>query len=276
MAQIISEIGSNWYCGNGIRSFRRALDLIHASHDAGADAIKFQLFRANSLVRDQSAREGLHRHELPMEWIGNLRDRTTSLGMDFLCTPFDVDAVGFLDPYVPAWKIASWDITYLPLLEKIADSIKPVLLSTGAATKEEIHQALNILGKNNKHITLLHCVSGYPTPPQEAKLDKLKMLNDTFGHRILGVGFSSHITDPIITASSIFYGASVIEVHFDLGDGKGVEAGHSYTPESLAELRRYADLFEQARRYEGDFSEDDCFARTNYRRDPSDWLRPVL
>ena len=274
--EFVAEIGSNWYTGDSGGGLDRAKELINSAASHGADAVKFQLFRADKLNRDGG--EAIKGMELPVSWVEELFDHASSRNVEFLCTPFYVEAVRILNPYVKRWKVASWDLTYAPLLDEISKTGKPVILSTGAATTDEIESAVIDHLRPRKEqlcndITLLHCTGGYPTQPQDMMLVRIGELGAEFfpSH----VGLSSHCTDIAVTASSVLYNAELIEVHYDLEDKKGVESGHSYTPSQFAKLVVLANKLRAAQDCDCVMTLSDKVARNMYRRDPSDWLRPV-
>lgn len=270
--EVIAEIGSNWRVSDDAgENLGRTLKLIDAAASCGVNTVKFQLFRADKLYRDQSRVEQLKPYELPVEWLPEIVGRCNENEVEFLCTPFYLDAVDILGEFVKRWKVASPDIVYDPLLDKISNDVKPVLLSTGFSHVKEIRNALDILEPLD--VTLLHCTGGYPTPVCDMNLRRLLDLGEHFfPHR---VGFSSHTPVPYLVASSVLYGAEVIEVHFDLDDGLGIETKHSFNPKQLEELVKMARQFEEAKSCGCDMSLDDTVQRTQARRDPSDWLRTV-
>ena len=210
---IIAEIGSN-HDGD----FNRAKRLIHLAKEAGADAVKFQSFHADLLCNPLGLKEGrwvkdpsyplLKSLELPLDWLPKLRDAVKDI--DFLSTPFDLaslDALISLD--VPFIKIASGDITYRELLEKAALSGKPIFLSTGHATLDEIERALDWMSRAD--VILLHCVSAYPCPIDRSNVLVIKTLQEHFS---LPVGLSDHSPGHLVPILATALGACVIEKHF--------------------------------------------------------------
>ena len=179
-------------------SKERAMAMVRAAKWAGADAIKFQTFRAdqlNSKTRAQLTHSkdadthGLFKKlELDFDAFRVLHSEANRLGIEFLSTPFDEASADFLEELgVGAFKIASGDITHSPLVKHIARKGKPVLLSTGMSTSEEIEKAIDwIFSRENHQIILLHCVSAYPSKPEELNLKSIEFLRDRFG---LPVGF---------------------------------------------------------------------------------------
>lgn len=285
--RFIAEISSNFYPAQiysreptKTELLIRAIDLIESASGSGATHVKFQLFRAEKLYRSKTKQEELRKLELPISWIPILAQTAKEHGIEFLCTPFYLEAVNELIPYVNEWKIASWDIGFIPLLEKIAQTEMPVILSTGAALDEEIDTAIAIL-KNND-ITLLHCEGGYPTPVSEANLQRIVYLKEKWG---FPVGFSSHVVNPSIVAASVAFGATTIEAHYDFGGyadynssrfGKGVEFRHSLGQDDFRYMVDLAKQIISATGTDGTvhLNENNIFARNNYRRNKKDWLRP--
>lgn len=272
----IAEIGSNWAVGDNPK--KRAIHLIKAAANSGATVVKFQLFKGEWLYRDYEKARAMQLTELPTAWLRELKKCTEELNLEFLVTPFYCGAVDILENLgVNRYKIASWDITHIPLLKKIASTKKPIIMSTGAATLEEIDEALTILRPDVEapdDVILLHCTGGYPTPIEEVNLQKMLDIGGEF--MPLRTGFSCHIIDPVIAASSVFYMGEVIECHLDLEDRIGAETTHSFTPQLFAEMVLLARRMKKAQNCNCEMPFFDFDARQNYRRDPSDWLRPPL
>lgn len=208
---IIAEIGNN-HDGN----LDQALRLIDAAAAAGTDAVKFQTYNPDRLVRpDHELYNFFVRYALPLEWHEQLRNAATSAGMIFLSTPFDVDSADFLVSLgVPALKIASSDLTNLPLLQHCAGRRLPLLISTGMGDFGEIEVALSTARESGcSEIALLHCVSVYPTPPEKTDLKAISALKERYG---LPVGFSDHSLSTTIPVAAVALGACIIEKHFTL------------------------------------------------------------
>ena len=265
MSRIIAEIGSNH-----VGDYERAKALVIAAARAGADIVKFQLFDDNLWRANDPRHNAVKQYHLPYEWISELYRLCDLYNVEFLCTPFSPYAVQFLNVYVKRWKVASGDLTFRPLLEYISATKKPVLLSCGFAYPKEIDEALKILGPRD--ITLLHCSGGYPTKPEDADLTKLNILRKFF----LPIGLSSHVKQWWADLPAIGLGATVFEKHIDLADLSGPEAGHSLTPYEFEQFVVAVKDCEAALTPQGRFSDENLYARINYRRDPGDWLRPRL
>ncbi len=222
---IIAELSANH---NG--SLQTALDTIKVAKEIGVNAIKLQTYRADTITLDSKNPEfmitgglwaGRSLYELyeeaytPWEWHKELFEYARKIGIDIFSSPFDKGAVDFLEQFNPsAYKIASFEITDYELIRYTASKKKPIIMSTGIATIQEIQDAINICKKEgNEDIILLHCVSAYPAPLENANLQTIPNIKETFD---VEVGFSDHtlgITAPIVAST---LGAKVIEKHFIL------------------------------------------------------------
>ncbi len=237
---VIAEIGSNH---DG--SLERALALVDAAAAAGADAVKFQSFRAATLLAPRRPVPGggwrpnegypmLERLEVPVEWHAALRDRARERGALFLSTPFDEERAALLAALgVPAFKLASGDLTHVPLLRRVGGYGRPVLLSTGLATVEEIVAALEAItagaGATARRppVVLLHCVSRYPLRPGDANLRALVALQARFD---CPVGWSDHSPGHTLAVGAVALGACVVEKHFT-DDRRRPGPDHSFAME---------------------------------------------
>lgn len=274
MPEIIAEISSNWRTSdNQDKNLNRALTMIEIAANCGASTVKFQLFKADQLYSSPKKVADLKPYELPEGWLPDLYAACEDNGISFLCTPFYIDAIDELRGFQERWKIASPDIIFVPMLKELAQSSDPILLSTGFSYMQEIQDAIDVLTSvhENREITLLHCTGGYPTPIEEMNMRRLLDLGEHFfPHR---VGFSSHTPVPYLVASSVLYGAEVIEVHFDLEDRKGIETRHSFDPKQLGQLVKMAREFESAKTCGCDMPLSDTVQRKNARRNTETWLR---
>jgi N,N'-diacetyllegionaminate synthase len=219
---VIAEIGINH---NG--SVSQAEKLVDAAAESGADAVKFQSFRVDRLMipswdrhgqqmgGGESAYQMLRRCELSWEDQEKLKRRADECGLMFLSTPFDEESADFLDSLgVPAFKIASADITHVPLLRHVASKGKPILLSTGMSFLSEVADAIwNLRSAGAKEILLMHCVSVYPASPQHMNLRVLQTLQSYFE---LSVGLSDHSEGILLSLVAVALGAVLIEKHFTL------------------------------------------------------------
>lgn len=244
-AYVIAEAGVNH---NG--DLPSALRLVEAAARAGADAVKFQAFRAAALVtadasaaayqRERSGpatqRELLRALELTAEAFASLQQRCREVGIEFLATPFGPDDLRMLvDLGVRAVKIASPDLANEPLLGAAAATGLPLLLSTGAAEPDEIGRAIDVLASRGarERLILLHCVSSYPTREADAHLRRIRTLAACFGRP---TGFSDHTTSVEIGALAVAAGAAVLEKHLTLDRRlPGPDQAFSLEPASFAE-----------------------------------------
>jgi sialic acid synthase SpsE len=247
---IIAEAGSNWRMGTPKRDLEMAQRLIDAAVDAGADAVKFQTYRPETVYVENA---GVSEYMASVGTAENIRDVFADLsmpyvmvpelhaycqrrGIQFLSTPFSEQDFAAVDPYVARHKIASYEITHLRLLELAARSRKPLILSTGAADEDEITWAIDIFRKNGgRELTLMQCTLAYPVPPHDAHLRVLTRLQERFG---LPVGFSDHTRHPIYgPVAAVALGARVIEKHYTLHNQlPGPDHGFAITTFELKEM----------------------------------------
>ncbi|MFB0564467.1 MAG: N-acetylneuraminate synthase family protein, partial [Candidatus Aminicenantaceae bacterium] len=209
-----AEIGNN-HEGD----FELAKQMIHQAAEAGADVVKFQTFRVSDFVTcsERERYNQLAKYEFSYDQFKELYTIATGEGLMFLSTPLDLKSVDALDGFVEAFKIASGDNTFWPLIAHVASKGKPVILSTGMAEDGEIAQALKVLKRHGKSeaiedwVVLLHCVSCYPTPDDKVNLLSIDYLKDKFG---LTVGYSDHTLGTTACIAAVARGARVIEKHF--------------------------------------------------------------
>ena len=211
MTFIIAEAG---VCHNG--KWETGLDLIDAAHQAGADAVKFQCFSSQDLWKD----DRIKHLELRDEAFIALAAHCKEVGIEFMCTPFGVREVEFLNPLVKRWKIASGCLQKRQLLEAVRKTHKPVILSTGMSDMLQINMALGFLGyyypaENLQPFTLLHCTSSYPCPVSEVNLASMEVLKHHHGDRCQ-VGYSDHTRGIVIALAAVARGASVLEKHLTM------------------------------------------------------------
>lgn len=245
---IIAEIGSNHN-----RNFKTALKMIDAAKEAKADAVKFQTYSAEKMYsrytpkpkylnkgkvsrKDESVWELIKRIEMPREWHKDLAKYCRKKDIIFLSTPFDLEAVDELEKVkVPAYKIASFEITHLPLLEKVGKTKKPIILSTGMADLEDIKLALKTIYKHgNKNVILLHCAIGYPPKFNDLNLRAMETMRKTFK---IPVGFSDHTLGITSSVAAAALGACVIEKHFTLSrKQKGPDHSFALEPDELKNM----------------------------------------
>ncbi|HUW12386.1 MAG TPA: N-acetylneuraminate synthase family protein [Anaerolineae bacterium] len=270
---IIAEVGSNW--GGKLD---HALDYVEAAAMAGADVVKFQTIRVGQLYAGGYEPKFVI-PELPDDWHFELKARADKLGIEFMSTPFYLGAVDLLERVgVKRYKIASGDITFRPLLQRVAETGKPLLLSTGACGMNDIREAAGFLKwgcYSWNRVTLLHCVTRYPAPVDEMGLQSMRYLRDCFG---CPVGLSDHSLSNAVSIAAVGMGASVIEKHITL-DRRTPGPDHPFatTVEEFADLVRDIRAVEAALgNYDKTPSPSEQGAAGRIRRNPSDWLRPEV
>ncbi|WP_276253301.1 N-acetylneuraminate synthase family protein [Halomontanus rarus] len=241
---IIAEAGSNH---NG--DLETAISLIDAAADAGADAVKFQTFRSETMyVEDSGTIETANGErslydvvadaEMPYEWIPRLFEHCRDREVYFMSSPFDEESVEKLEPYVPMIKVASSVLSHHPFLQAVAETGKPIVASTGAHTLQEIQESVETLrAADASAIVLLHCISAYPTPLESANVRAVSRLIDEFD---VPVGFSDHTIDATTApTAAVALGADVIEKHITLDKSQeGLDHSFALEPEELAEMVR--------------------------------------
>lgn len=275
MVKFIAEVSSNHHA-----NLARACEFIDEAAGAGCSAVKFQLFKVEKLFSSEILeRSERHRKrkdwELPLEFVPKLAQHCKEVGIEFSCTPFYLDAVSELEPYVAFYKIASYELLWDDLLAACARTGKPVIISTGMATIDEITHAVDVLKNNGcKEPTLLHCTSAYPTPYEEANLAAIETIRQVTGCQ---VGWSDHTVEPAVIHRAIHrWDSQVIEFHLDL-DGKGEEykAGHCWLPEQIAAVIQDVKKGFKA---DGTGVKEPVSSELSdrlWRADPSDGLRPM-
>ncbi|MCK6419817.1 MAG: pseudaminic acid synthase [Aquabacterium sp.] len=239
--------------GNHNQSLERALAIVDAAADAGADAIKLQTYTADTMtirvdapgfvVDDpKSLWAGRHLYDLyqeahtPWAWHAAIFERAASRGIHCFSTPFDDTAVDFLESLdAPAYKIASFECTDVPLIRKVAATGKPMIISTGMATVAEIDEAVRTARDAGcRDVVLLKCTSTYPSTPENTHLRTIPVMRETFGCE---VGLSDHTMGCGAAVAAVALGACVVEKHFTLAraDG-GVDSAFSLEPAELKTL----------------------------------------
>ena len=262
------------------RDLARALAFVDAAADAGCDAVKFQLFKIDRMFAPEIlARSAKHRArrewELPRAHLAPLAERCLARGIQFSCTPFYLEAVEELRPFVAFYKVASYELLVTDLLRACARTGKPVVLSTGMATMEEIESAARTLkNAGASEITLLHCVSAYPTPAAEANLSAIASIREATG---CAVGWSDHTRRPAVIERAVHHwGARAVEFHLDL-DGEGAEyaAGHCWLPDEIAPViaRIREAMVADGTGFKGPQPSE--LDDREWRADPADGMRPL-
>ena len=258
---IIAEVGVNYYDiakKENIEPIEAAKLMVKEAANVGADAIKFQTYKAEKLVSkyspaywDTTKESTKSQYELFKKYnkfgeeeYRELAKYAKEKKIIFMSTPFDEEAVDFLDTLMPVFKISSSDITNIPFIKYIAKKQKPIFLSTGASTIEEIKDAVNVIEKQgNNQIVIMHCILNYPTKYEDANLGMIKHLKKVFPDYL--VGYSDHTlpdSSMLVLTTAILLGAKVIEKHFTLD--KSLPGNDHYHSMDLEDLRRFIDNLE--------------------------------
>jgi len=241
--------------------FERAVDIIWAAKEAGADAVKLQTYTADTLTLncqnppfyiEKGPWAGQTLHQLyqaaytPWEWHPRLKEVADKVGITLFSAPFDETAVDFLEEMnFPAYKIASYELIDHALLEKVATTGKPLILSTGKATLSEIDEAVRVVRQQGaKEVALLKCTSSYPAPPESMNLKTIPHLQECFG---LPVGLSDHTLGIGASVAAVALGACIIEKHFSLDDDlQTPDSFFSLTPAEFKSLVQEVRVVEKA------------------------------
>jgi pseudaminic acid synthase len=253
---IVAELSANHN-----HNFDVAVKTIQAAKEAGADAVKIQTYTPDTMtidcdneyfqIKQGTLWDGMTLYELykqaytPWEWHKELFEYAHNIGLTIFSTPFDKTAVDFLETINnPIYKIASFEITDIPLIEYTASKMKPMIISTGIATLDEIRDAVEICkSSGNNDITLLKCTSSYPAPLEEANLLTIPDMKKKFGTR---VGLSDHTMGNITALGAVALGSEVIEKHFILDrDLGGPDAPFSMEPDELARMVEQIRMIEK-------------------------------
>ena len=241
----------------------KALELMTLAKDAGADAAKFQHFRADHIVSDKGFRElGTQQsHQstwsksvyevyrdasLPWEWTKPLADHAQSIGIDFFTSPYDLEAIDFVDEFVPAYKVGSGDISWLEAIDHMASKGKPILLATGASTLEEVQRAVATVARHGVPYSVMQCNTNYTGVVENLRHIHLNVLNtyrEEFPEAILGL--SDHTHGDVTVLGAVAMGARVVEKHFtDDVTHEGPDHHFSMTPTT------WSDMVERTRELE--------------------------
>jgi pseudaminic acid synthase len=255
-AYIIAEMSANHN-----RNFEKAVRIIETAKETGADAIKFQTYRPDTITMDCDNEcfrvkgthwEGRTLYNLyqeaftPWEWQPRLKEIADKLGLDCFSTPFDLTAVEFLERMdVSAYKVASFENVDLPLLRTIASTGKPLIISTGMATLGEIEEAVNTVREaGGVGLALLKCTSAYPAPPEEMNLRTIPHLAQAFG---VPAGLSDHTLGSAVPVAAVSLGACIIEKHLTLSrDDPGPDSMFSMEPHEFREMVKAVRIVEKA------------------------------
>ena len=233
----------------------RALELMTLAKEAGADAAKFQHFRADHIVSDKGFRDlgGQQSHQaswsksvyevykdasLPWEWTKPLADHAKAIGIDFFTSPYDIEAIDFVDDFVPAYKIGSGDITWLEAIDHMASKGKPVILATGAATLAEVENAVASITRHGVPYSVMQCNTNYTGVSENLHHIHLNVLNtyrERFPDAVLGL--SDHTHGHVSVLGAVAIGARIIEKHFTDDVAKeGPDHHFSMTPATWREM----------------------------------------
>ena len=253
-AYIIAEMSAN-HAG----SIERALEMIHVAKEAGADCVKIQTYTPDTMTIDchneyfnieKGTWEGENLYSLyqkaytPWEWHKQLRDEAAKVGIDFLSTPFDNTSVDFLEELsMSFYKIASFELVDIPLLEYIASKNKPIIMSTGMGSIEEITEAVDaIYSTGNRQLALMKCSSAYPAKSEEMNLSTICDMKKRFD---IPVGLSDHSMGAFSAATAVALGANIIEKHFCISRAiKNPDSTFSMEPDE------FRDMVDQVREVE--------------------------
>ncbi|MBO5210041.1 MAG: pseudaminic acid synthase [Lachnospiraceae bacterium] len=261
-------VGENHPCfcvaemsGNHLKDFNRAVEIIHAAKEAGADAIKLQTYTADSLSIDCDNEyfqihgglwDGMTEYKLyqeastPWDWQPKLQEVAAKLGLECFSSPFDFASVDFMEECkMPAYKVASYEINDIPLIRKIAALHKPVIFATGVAHLEDIDRALQVCKEEgNEEVMLLKCVSAYPTPYEEINLAMIPTLAKKYDCL---VGLSDHSMGSVVPVGATALGIKMVEKHLTLrrSDG-GPDGAFSMEPEEFKEMVDNIRILEKA------------------------------
>jgi N-acetylneuraminate synthase len=244
---VVAELSAN----HG-QSLDRAIEIVRAAAAAGADAVKLQTYTPDTITIDSDAEyfriaagtawDGKLLYHLyaeaytPWEWHAPLRDEASRLGLDLFSAPFDETAVDFLEELgVPVYKIASPEIIDVGLIRRAAETGKPLIISTGMATLDEIEEALEVARSGGAtDIALLKCTSAYPAPPEEANVSTIPNMAERFD---VPVGLSDHTIGTAVPIAAVALGAAIVEKHLTLSrDEPGPDSGFSTEPAEFAAM----------------------------------------
>ncbi|MGD0534549.1 MAG: N-acetylneuraminate synthase family protein [Methanoregula sp.] len=235
---IVAEIGNNHE-----GSMDNAIRLVRAAADCGVDAVKFQTYRTELFVcpADTERYARMKSFELQYPQFAELAELAHSLGMLFISTPLDLESARFLDSIVDAFKIASGDNDFFPLIDETVRTGKPVIVSTGASDPETVHRVVAYIrttgkGESSRDIGLLHCVSCYPAPDDEVNLAAVRFLTEEF--RGCTPGYSDHALGIEAAVASVSWGAKIVEKHFTLDKNYSAFRDHqlSADPAEMKEM----------------------------------------
>lgn len=276
MVKFIAEVSSNHH-----RDINRCFEFIDVASEIGCQAVKFQLFKIEKLFAPEILKKSKEHNkrknwELPIDFIPRLSEHCKEKNIEFACTPFYLEGVSELKPFVDFYKIASYELLWDSMMAECAKTNKPVIISTGMANLEEINHAVDVLKKNGcQKPTLLHCNSAYPTPFSEANLKAILTIRNITG---CNVGWSDHTVEPGVIHRAISkWGASVIEFHLDIDKlGEEYATGHCWLPDQISSV--ISDV-KKSLGSDGNGIKEPSLSETpdrEWRADPRDGLRPIM
>ncbi len=279
--EFIAEVSSN-HNGN----LNRCLKFVEEAKNCGCSGVKFQLFKIDQLFAPEILRYSKeHRKrkewELPVEFLPEISKKCKEMDIKFICTPFYLDGVDELEPFVDAYKIASYELLWYELFKKCALTGKPVIMSTGMATLDEIDASVNVLVDNGcEDITILQCTSSYPTPPNQCNLSAIETMSNAIKvpkGASLRFGWSDHsVNEGVILRAIHKWNAEMVEFHFDLDEkGEEYKFGHCWLPDRIKNLIK---IVKDGFSADGDgvkAPQENELDERNWRADPEDGLRPI-
>ena len=245
---VIADVGSNFNS-----SLKLAKEYIDAGKEIGVDAVKFQSYKAASLInpfglggKKSLSYDIVSKYELPDAWHSELFEHAEKVGVEFFTTPFNMDILDELNRIgIRGFKIASGDLTFVPLLEKVASYGKPVILSSGMADVDEIKGAVDLLSVNGvKDIAVLHCVATYPPEYKAINLKCIRTMIDLFN---LPIGLSDHTPDDVTALGAVAQGACIIEKHITMNKDLGTpDAPFAMTINEFGDMVKKIRILESA------------------------------
>jgi sialic acid synthase SpsE len=270
--KFIAEVSSNHH-----NDLKRCLEFVDTAADIGCWAVKFQAFSIDDLFAPEAllAKPELNKRrewELNLEYIPSIADHCRNRGIKFGVTPFSLGVIPFLVDYVDFFKVASYELLWIDLIKLVASTNKPLQISTGMSTPEEILSAIAVTGDNRP--LMFHCTSSYPTPEREANLSAIDTIRTMTGCE---VGWSDHTMSPnVVVRSVVHWNASAVEFHLDLdGQGEEYSSGHCWLPQQIKEVIQFCNDVATIDGNGGKFPVPSEIYDRNWRADPSDGLRPL-
>jgi len=285
MIEFIAEVSSNH-----AKDLDRCFNFIDKAKEIGCASVKFQLFKVDKLFAAEVLSQGdeqIHPSvtkqefrnrkawELPLEFIPEISKRCKEKEIKFGCSPFYLDAVRELEPFIDFYKIASYELIWDDLLIECAKTRKQVIISTGMANLEEITHAVGVLRSHNCEPLVLHCTSAYPTPYKDANLSAIEAIEKATNCH---VGWSDHTVDPGVIHRAIHrWNAKIIEFHLDLdGLGDEFEPGHCWLPNKIQKVIQEVN---HGIASDGNGKKEPIASEIldrEWRTDPEDGLRPLI